>query len=392
MTRCGFVFCWLVLITINSTAQLLKQTDTSNSQQPLIIPVDRAKLLKNVNVIFNTQYANNSSYQNGKYIGSNFALNQFRLEIIGKLFDSVYFRFRNRYTRDPIPQSIDNVDHSIDIAFVEIVLSRKFSLAFGKMSADYGGYEFEANPIYIYQYNDIIAHADDFLVGAQASWNISPNHSFTFQILNARTQTFAEIYDTVPGVTAAKFPVAIVGNWRGNFAGGRFTTFWSFSLIKEAANRTIFYSALGNQFHCRKWLIQYDIKINPEQIDRTSVVTSIIPKIYSPYTALNTFYLEHWLHIEYRFLPAWKATLTGMSSTAYWYGNPGLEKNSHLRTDYGFIPTAEYYPLKRVNLKFFAAYVWRDYLYSAYSKSRFGSTNSTTGVFMIGFISPLVVL
>jgi Phosphate-selective porin O and P len=382
----------LLLLQVAAMAQIMKQSDSSIYQNDRIIPVDKAGLLKNMDVIFNIQYALNSNLQNGNYTGSNFALNQFRLEIKGQITDNVFFRFRDRYTRDPIPQTVDNTNHSVDMAFIQINLSRRWSVAFGKMSADYGGYEFEANPIYIYQYNDIIAHADDFLVGAQGSLNISKDHSLTVQLLNARTETFAEIYDTIPGVSAAKFPFAAVGNWRGSFAGGRFTTFWSYSVIKEAAHKYISYLALGNQFHSKKWLIQYDLKYNPEGIDRTSVVTGIVPASYSPYTALNTFYLEHWLHASFAIAPKWSTTIIAMTSDAFWYGNPDPNKNSHLRAAYGLIPSIEYYPLKKLNLKFFSAYVGRYYDYSGYAKSKFGSTNSTTGVFMIGFISPLVIL
>jgi hypothetical protein len=385
------VWC-LVLPVSRALGQFMKQADTAIYQNNRIIPIDKAKLLKNIDLIFNIQYALDNDLQNGNYTGSKYALNQFRLEIKGEILDNVFFRFRDRYTREPIPQSVDNVNRSVDMAFVQINLSPKWSLAFGKMSADYGGYEFEANPIFIYQYNDIIAHADDFLVGAQGSWNISKNHSLTLQLLNARTETFEEIYDTIPGISAAKFPAALVGNWRGSFAGGVFTNFWSYSIIKEAAGQYIYYAALGNQFHLKKWLIQYDFKYNPEDIDRTSVVTGIVPKSYSPYTALHTRYVEHWLHAAYTITPKWSATVTAMTSDAYWHGNPDPGKDSHLRRAYGLIPTMEFFPLKKLNLKFFAAYIGRFYDYSSYARGKFGSENSTTGVFEIGFISPLVVL
>ncbi len=275
-----------------------KQIDSSIYKTTRIIPVDKSNLLKNMNVIFNMQYANNSDFLSGKYTGSNFAMNQFRLEIIGDITDKISLRFRDRYTREPIPQTVDNINHSVDMAFINLKVSPKFSLAFGKMSADYGGFEFEANPIYVYQYNDIIGHADDFLAGVQASWNISKNHLISFQVLNSRTQTFNQIYDSIPGVRPSKFPVAFVGNWRGRFADGKFSTIWSYAMLTDAINKTIYYTALGNQLKLKKWLIQYDFKYNPEEIDRTTVVTSIIPKSYSPYAAFLALVLAPLFHLE----------------------------------------------------------------------------------------------
>jgi hypothetical protein len=110
MIRQIFTMSWFMVLAVTSSGQLMNQTDSSIFNSTWIIPVDKAKLLKNVNVIFNMQYANNNYFQNGKYVGSNFAMNQFRLEIIGKITEKVSFRFRDRYTRDFTPQSVDNID------------------------------------------------------------------------------------------------------------------------------------------------------------------------------------------------------------------------------------------------------------------------------------------
>ena len=159
----GFVLFFI----INVKAQMHKQSDRLGIQPSPIISAGKAKILQNIDVIANMQYANNSDFKEGEYTGSRFAINQFRLEIKGFVLDStVFFRFRNRYTRTPTLQSVDNLDHSVDMAFIGINLSKHTSLAVGKMIADYGGYEFDTNPINIYQYNDIIANADDFLTGA----------------------------------------------------------------------------------------------------------------------------------------------------------------------------------------------------------------------------------
>src|SRR6201999_1100689 len=134
------------------------------------------------------------------------------------------------------------------------------NLSFGKLAADYGSYEFEANPINIYQYNDLIANADDLLVGAAASWRLSPKHQLGFQLLNARTLTFDQLYDSMPGMAPSKFPAMAVTTWRGTFAEKQFNTLWSVAVIREAQHAYVVYLALGNQLSVKKWLIQYDLK------------------------------------------------------------------------------------------------------------------------------------
>ena len=373
-------------------AQLLTQLDTTIYSTTKMIPTDRADLLKRMDLIFNIQYANFNNFTNGKYSNTAYALKQFRLEVVGEVFDSVYFRFRDRYTRDPIPQTVDNTNLSVDMALVEIRFSRKFGVTFGKMKTDYGGYEFDLNPIYIYQYNDLNAHFDDWEVGASVAWKITRTQRVSFQLLNAQTGTFAQAYDSIPGVRLSKFPFISVANWRGNFANSRFNTCYSLSMIQEARNEYVYYLALGNQLNLRRWLMEFDFKVNSENIDRSGIVSGFVPETYMPYRALNTTYIERWLHIKYSFVPNWWAVLTAYSNDAFWSGNPDPNRHDHLRTSYGLIPALEFNPYKKLSLKFFAAYVGRYYNYTGYARKALGIANSTTGIFEIGLMAPLVVL
>jgi hypothetical protein len=383
----------LFFLTAFSTyAQVERQTDTVMYNKEPLISVDRVDLLKNVDVIANMQYALNNYWQGDEYSQSKFAMNQFRFEIKGKVSDKVYFRFRNRYTRLPDPQSQDNLSRAVDLAFVRIDLNDKWNLQLGKMCADWGGYEFDLNPIDIYEYNDIVEYADNFLSGVQISRNINSNHSLTFQVLNSRTKSYEEIYDSIPNVQESKFPAALVLNWRGNFGGGKFTTLWSYSSFLEAKSKVMHYIALGNQLNLNKTTIIYDFKYSKEDIDRKTIVTDIIPDAVDPYAAQDVDYLEHWLQVRYRFHPKWTATAIAMVSNANWNANSDPDGDSHLRTSYGLIPSIEYYPFKKVNMYFYSAYVYRKYDFSDYAETSFGQRDYTTGKFMIGFISPLVIL
>lgn len=369
-----------------------KQIDTSIYHTHRIIPEEKAELLKNVDLIANMQYGFLNDFVDGKYTDSKFSMNQFRLEIKGNITDRVFFRFRDRYTRQTTPGSLDNLSRSTDMAFVGVKASDKIALSFGKMCADWGGYEFDLNPIDIYAYNDIVEYADNFLMGAQFSWKISPRNTLTIQALNSRTQSFTELYDTVPGLTTAKFPFAFVGNWRGKFFDGKFQTLWSYSIFKEAQEAYMNYFALGNQFESNKILLQYDFKWSNEQLDRKTIVTSMIPHDIDPYPAQNVRYVEHWLRCVYTFHPRWNVSAIGMVSDAYWNGNPNPNAPAHLRTAWGVIPSVEFFPFKNLNLKFFATYVGRFYNYSSYAKNTLGNSNYTTGQLSLGFITPLVVL
>ncbi len=147
------------------------------------------------------------------------------------------------------------------------------------MCADWGGIEFDMNPIDIYEYSDIIEMADNFLTGVGVSYQFHKNHSFTFQALNSRTKTFNELYGDQPNMTESKFPLMLVGNWRGSFFNGKFNTIWSYAIFSEAENIFMNYIALGNQLRLGKFTIEYDFKWSSEDLDRTGIVSSTVPDV-----------------------------------------------------------------------------------------------------------------
>ncbi len=358
-----------------------------------LIPEEKQGLLKNVSMIANMRFALRNEFYDGEFTKTRFTMEQFRMEIRGQVHKNIYFRFRNRFTKTQDPQSMDNLSHSIDLAYVRFDVSKKFSITAGKMCADWGGFEFDANPIDIYEYSDIIEMADNFLTGVGVSYQVHKNHSFTLQALNSRTSSFEEIYGPQPNKVESKVPLAIVGNWRGSFFGGKFNTIWSYAIHTEAKNTFMNYVALGNQLRLGKFSVEYDFKWSNEDLDRTGIVSATIPDSLYAYAVQNTLYYSHWLQLSYRVSPLINLAFVGMIDYANWDSDADPEKTTNqIRTAYGFIPTVEFYPFKAYNLRFFVNYVGRIYEYSDYAFKRFGAQNYYTGRFSIGFVSPLGIL
>lgn len=384
------------VIGIGQTVQ--KQTDQGNLMVPdstkSIIPVTKQSLLRDIDVIFNTRMGYDSYFNDENHDLSNFKMNQFRFEMKGKIHDKVSFRFRNRYTRQVIPGDLDNISNSVDLAFLKIDLSPKTQLSFGKLCADWGGYEFDFNPIDIMAYNDIIEYADNFLMGAGVSHSLNDNHSLSFQLLNSRNDTYESQYGTTapPSITPSEYPLAAVVNWRGKFFGGKFETTWSYSFFNEAQGAHMNYIALGNKFKPNnKFVLYYDFQYSNEGLDRKGIVSSIISSQYA-YAAQDAVYQENWLRAEYLVHPKITLLLSVFNSNHSWKDNPDPNASSKLSTSYGIIPTIEYMPFKDLNMRFFAGYVGRKYDYTSYAKNTFGVSDYTTGQFSIGIVAPLLVL
>jgi hypothetical protein len=387
----------LIGFSIHGISQL-KQADTAGYKS--IIPVDKQSRLSNFSIIANQQYAFRNDFTDGEYIGSKFKMEQFRFEMRGWITQKVFFRFRHRYTSSFEPQSMDKIIKGVDMAFVNFKLgnSNKWELMAGKFCLDWGGIEFDLNPIDIYEYSDIIEMADNFMSGVGIKYNVNSGNYLGFQLYNSRTQTYDEIYggDSIingAGIKASKAPLGGVFTWRGSIWDGKVTTLWSYSLTNEASGIFKNYLALGQQLTLSKLTIAYDLKISNEDLDRTGIISQEIPRDEYGYVLRNTFYYSHWLQVDWQFIPKWHLCMVGMMDQANWQEDTDPTKNTDkIRTAYGYIPTLEFHPYTDVNLKFFMGYVGRVYKYSDYTKTKIGATDYNTGRFMIGMISPLGIL
>ncbi|NML37992.1 hypothetical protein HHL17_12380 [Chitinophaga sp. G-6-1-13] len=354
-----------------------------------LIPINKVALLNNVDFIANMRYAFRNEFDKGTYTGSRFVNEQFRLEIKGKVLDKLYFRFRDRYTRDPETQSVDNISRSTDLAYLRFDPNEHWKIYAGKLCADWGGVEFDDNPIQIYEYSDIIENSDNFLSGAGVGYIPNNNHEFTFQLLNSRTKTFKELYDSIPGIYESKFPFAAVINWRGHLFDGKVTAIWSYSIFKEATHQYMSYIALGNSLILRNFKLDYDFKLSMENLDRKFIVSKWIPNMKA---AQGVTYMSHWLRADVRLNRIVHLTATGFVDFAFWNGNPDPNKDRKLRTAWGYVPAIEVYPFDKYDLKIFLNMVGRVYRYTDYAQTKFGLVNDDTYRFSIGFITPLLIL
>jgi hypothetical protein len=396
----------LLLLMIPATLWAQKQErQMDTTYYKTLIPEAKQGLLKSVSIIANMNFAFRNEFVDGEYTQSRFRNEQFRLEIRGQVHEKVFFRFRDRYTRAQTSESIDNLSRSVDLAYLRFDVNKKLSISAGKMCADWGAWEFDWNPIDIYEYSDIVEYADNFLTGVGASYSPSANNQFTIQVLDSRTKSFDELYGAQPNFTESKTPLAFVANWRGVLFGGKFKTIWSYSLFTEAEDlegksANMNYIALGNEFNFGKLTFIYDFKLSDEDLDRTSIVSETVPDdipgFEYPYALAQTKYTGHWVHLRYKITPKVHFTFVGMLDIAEW-DNATLdplntEDETEIRKAYGFIPAVEVFPWSDLNLKFFANWVGRDYKYSDYAKTRFGAVDYSTGRFTIGFITPLGIL
>ncbi|MBR0323326.1 MAG: OprO/OprP family phosphate-selective porin [Bacteroidales bacterium] len=344
---------------------------------------DKFNLYMNMNGSFDAMF-NDNGFDQGK-----FNMRQLRIESKGNVNDWLSYRWRQRLNRpNNGGDNIDNLPTSIDIAGIGVKLSDKFSLFLGKQCANYGGFEFDANPIEIYEYSDMIEYMSNFLTGINIGYDFMEGQQLNFQVLNSLNGPFSEMYHFDPvlmatlNVEASKLPMVYTLNWNGNF-NNVFKTRWSASLMSQAKEKNLYYIALGNELTLGKFNMYLDFMYSNDAIDRGGIITEI--RGYElGHNVYNTSYMSLVTKLNYRVADKWNVFVKGMYETASVAEESLLVAKGKYRTSLGYLGGVEYYPMES-NLHFFLTYVGRHYIYEEIANKADYSTNRVS----LGFIYQL---
>ena len=350
---------------------------------------DKFNLYMNMNGSFDAMF-NDAGFDQGK-----FYMRQLRIESKGNVNEWLSYRWRQRLNR---PNNgggmIDNLPTSIDIAGIGIKLSDKFSLFAGKQCAAYGGFEFDANPIEIYEYSDMIEYMSNFMTGVNVGYDFMEGQQINFQILNSLNGPFTDMYHFTPELMEnlklenTKLPMVYTLNWNGNF-NNIFKTRWSASLMSQAEGKNLYYYALGNELTLGKFNMYFDFMFSNDDIDRGGIITEMIG-YEDGHNVYNTSYMSLVTKLNYRLADKWNVFVKGMYETAsVSEATETIEKGKY-RTSFGYFGGIEYYPMES-NLHFFLTYVGRTYKYEARATNFNPEDNKdySTNRVSVGFIYQL---
>ena len=314
-----------------------------------------------------------------------FRMNQARIEANGQLTPRLSYQWRQRLNKSNAPEALDNLPTSIDCAWIRLAFNDDKTLTLGKQGAVYGGFEYDLDPIEIYQYSDMCDYMIfDFMTGATFSWQLSPTQQLQAQVLNARCGSTESVYGVLPeGVGESRAPLAYTLNWNGNFCDDRLRFRWSATLLNEAEDRYNYFYAIGNQLALDRFDIYLDFYLSDEELDNRGILTSLL----SPTDGSCTQYAryESWVSkLNYRFADRWNFFAKGMYENASVYKATNGTQKGKYRTSLGYFGGVEYYPLGD-NLRFYFAYIGRSYRFTDRATA-LGHTDYSTSRLSLGFI------
>lgn len=309
--------------------------------------------------------------------GTKFANKQLRIEIKGNLTDKLYYRLRHRLNKATDAKGEDNFAKATDIMMVGYNFNDKLSISGGKMCQIWGGFEFDENPMYIYQYSDMVDYMDNFMAGVTVSYKPIPTQEIAVEISNSYNGKFADEYgdeavvvnnDEHKALQKSKNPLTYIINWNGSFFDGKLNTRWAWGLQTQAKGKYSRMLTLGQQLNLPKFQWYFDYMGAFDDLDRLKIATNELRdaldvgdgdagNVYLGKVHYNSFITK----ANWQFAPSWNLMLKGMYETA---SVTKMERFKNYRKSFGYMGSIEYYPAKQQDFRLFLAYVGRKYDYS----------------------------
>lgn len=342
------------------------------------------------NLYLNMQGSFNVFFNNDEVEQTKFRIDQLRIEMKGHVTDRIYYRYRQRLNRNSEPLELDNMPLSIDYAAVGFHVTDKFSVFAGKQSTTFGGFEFDLNPIEVYQYSTLLDNMNNFLTGVDFSYWLTQQQEVRFQITNSRNGSFSKLYQVIPpGVEMAKAPLGYTLNWNGNFWDNTLQTRWSASVFHEAKKKNWYYYALGTQLNLSRFSGFFDFMYSNENIDRTGIISSLVPADDLAVRALDACYMSLVLKLNYRIFPKLNVFAQGMYETANIQKENQIFEKGNYQTSWSYFAGLEYYPMEE-NLHFFVNYIGRSFKYTSRARE-LGASNHSPQRIELGLVYQLPV-
>ena len=333
--------------------QLRAEIDQLKATAPAPLPMSQDEeenpIHKKFNMYFNFQSSFDLEKVKDQDMTAQFKARQLRLEVRGDITDRIFYRFRHRLNKSNAATSLDNLAKATDMLYAGFRLDDKWALTAGKMCQAWGGFEFDLNPMNIYEYSDFIENMDNFMLGAMITYAPNKNHEFNLQITDVRNDSFETLYGTATNtINASKAPLTYIFNWNGNLFDNLIQTRWGGGLQSEADGYNNWMLMLGTKLNLSKFQVFFDYMMANEQLDRLKY-TPMSSTVLVKDAKYNSFVLK----AEYQPIPQLNIFAQGLYETA----KNDLTDNK--MTGIGYFAGVEYLPFEKQDLRFFLAYIGR---------------------------------
>jgi hypothetical protein len=305
-----------------------------------------------------------------------FRARNLRVDVRGAVGEHLTYRLRQRLNASSAPGNWENFSRATDFMWIGWKFNDRFTLTVGKMCQAIGGYDYDENPLYIYQYSDLLNAMEIFYAGVQLAWYPVKDQEILFNVTNSYNYRFEQEYPGGAFLTdgtqaqASAAPLSYLLNWNGHI--GPVETRWGGGVINQAVGFNNYVAFFGQKLAFPAFQVYLDIMGSAEDIDRLKIATRELGGTgYQKDVTYTSFALKS----NWQFSPGWNLM------TKLMYDGASVPEQRHYRNALGYAGALEYFPIKGQDLRFFLAYIGHKAWYTLDSLQ-----DSGTGRAEIGFM------
>lgn len=377
------------------------ENENTSSLYELVAKQEKKNKAINLYLNYGASYQMMHDSREGEWT-SHFYNRYLKVEMTGWLTDNLYYRFRHRLNKSNVASSEDNFAKATDYMMVGWKFNDHWAIQGGKKCQALGSFEFDENPLYIYQYSEIEDNVDSSKGAINLLYNPTPSQQFSAEVSNTyngkledefgeNAQVTSRGYVDCGGTTMleteklekANHPLAYTVGWNGQFFGGKLQTRWSYTLRTQAKHKYSRFVRMGQKLNLNKLQWYLDYNMSYDDLDRMKIasgeVVDALKNTFIAYgataggdaesEAFTNLYVGKVRYqglvtkMNWQFATAWNLMLKGMWETA------DLTKSyqfKNYRKAFGYVGSIEYYPARKQqqDLRVFLAYTGRKYDYS----------------------------
>lgn len=331
-----------------------------------------------------------SEFSEKKVDEVSFRFQDIKVDISGQLTDRLFYEYRQKLNADFSNSTLENLSESIEYAYIGYDLSDRFTLTAGKQDVLYGSYEYDLNPLHIYQYSDMNEYSLCYLLGLTLGIHLSPAHDLNLQITNSRMGDMEYEYGHLPeDVEKPVAPLFYTLNWDGHFLDDLFSVKYSASAAAQAKKKYLYTFAAGHCLETEQIHAYFDVMYSRGALDPLGLLTELDRRNPdSEETAVrmqNCDYLSLIAEIQYRFHPKWKVFAKGTYETGGVYRAYDDIAEGRYRTAWGYQAGLEFYPMADDNMRLFLMGLGKSYQLTEQAYAINGELDNTARL-SVGFI------
>lgn len=390
-------YCLSAFLVANSALEVTAQIDETATDTTRISLFEYATKIPKRNKVFNLDLELHSSF-NADFYSSRldevaFRFRDIKLDISGEINDRFSYGYRQKLNADYGEQPLEGLNESIEYAFIDYQLSDRFSITAGKQDVAYGGFEYDPNPLTIYEYSDMNEYSLCYLAGLTLTFAASPSQELRLQVTNSRMGSMEDDYGRLPDhFDKPHVPLFYTLNWNSSYADETVNLRYSVSAAEQAKGKYMFNLSAGQNIDLGPFYAYFDVMYSRGALDPLGLITELSPtesveeeEEAMPVRVQNCDYLSLVAEAHYRFHPKWQLFAKGMYETASVYkATEGWEKGKY-RTAWGYQGGIEFYPMADDNLHLFLLGKGRSYSLSNRAKALDASLDNSASI-SIGFI------